>query len=195
MHAFLCGVCIHMCVGACVCAHACGGWRLTLGIPSIVLMFIYLCIGYFTDHGAHQFDQICLSPRDLFACFHLPSVGITSVCCCAWCFFVGSMGWNSGLCVCVMSTLWLTHLPSPQKTLLSILSLNRPCDLGGGLTHNVWCGLDVTCPPKAPALEAGIVIFGGGNIWGVGPRGQRLSHGHLEGLNLVWGLLDLVRVT
>lgn len=113
-------------------------------------------------------------------------------------FFMGSMGWNSGLCVCVISTLWLAHLPSPQKT-LSIHSFTEWTLWFwgmGGLTHNVWCGLGVTCPPKAPALEAGIVvIFGGGHIWGVGPRGQRLSHGHLKGLNLVWGLLDLVRVT
>lgn len=58
-------VCIHMCVGACVCAHAYGGWRVTLGVPSNVLMFTYLWIRYFTDLGAHQFGQTCLSPRSL----------------------------------------------------------------------------------------------------------------------------------
>lgn len=132
-----------------------------------------------------------------FACFHLPSMGITSVCCHAW-HFCGFYGMElRSVCLCD-NHLWLAHLPSPQKT-LSIHSFTEWTLWfwgRGGLTHNVWCLLGVTCPPKAPALEAGIVvIFGGGNIWGVGPRGQRLSHGHLKGLNLVWGLLDLVRVT
>lgn len=189
-------VCIHMCVGACVCAHACGGWRLTLGVPSNVLMLIYLWIRYFTDHGAHQFGQTCLSPRGLPA--STSPAWELQVCAAVLGIFVGSMGWNSSLCVCVISTLWLAHLPSPQKT-LSIHSFTEWTLWfwgRGGLTHNVWCLLGVTCPPKAPALEAGIVvIFGGGNIWGVGPHEQRLSHGHLKGLNLVWGLLDLVRVT